>query len=1088
VGKAVIVSEEGEGRYTVRKEVAGLAAAQALAAARREKLEEDLPLLREEEEAAVIAVVYQFFITNQLIDDWVAGIDIPEQSLTFEFKYGITDEARQYIAAAVEGKVTGFEVPAAVLNAIHDLWKERGSLEDIRARLYAKQAEYLALLKWQSELTALEALADTPRSAWCADYTEGLAGAIATLEVPGEVDPLIGGGINIKPGFAGANWPDEGPSRIFYELQYGQIQFGKTLSPSGFAWNFTLLQPWMKWLPKWRYATVLAVDVETDRLSLRLDPVLSKAGAYLRKDLTLNDPWLARVNSVPVEYMNCGSAVFSVGDEVVVEFREREEGDEPPPEEEESPRTLNPVVIGFKANPVNCATLTFIFYPRTLEFPAGIYNDEDETAAQIDGEKLFSYLRVSRREDNYVFQVKAPEQAAYGNQFFFFDNDVYSWWHSSVGDGPIVNERFYDFSEPYQNVGYYHVYVGRLSPNFPEFLFITPSVDIKTAPAVIYRKSQPFFALEDLGIDWAIISGFWIGEYANPPLDGLTNKNQRCLVAITYLLPSVYTEIRAYRIDQDGSLKNVFTEIGEDNPFRLYPFNENEVWNYFQDPTANRIPGSHGFWPVRFKADGTQCATLYCSSVAGQHNQDVRDFIETVVVDIEHEADDVTFTHSTRDRKTNVRKTGTLERQTENKSGSIIENAVYFKSQGVYREVRWPIAVDFNDDGEIIYSFLDITGTSGIAQNNSAYRSSFGKDGSEDLGICQTCPDGKFGIFAQQESILEDARNYVYDEKIGNIANSLVMFPGHEQAINAELLYRSDQRSGHQSQDGYYRKLICGGDGTEGCPSYDVEEEGGTKYECLSRTQELKTFDIYADYANKIIFPFSIRYLNLKKEIVAYVTTRKGEVSHERSGEYDLCEQYGFKEDPLKFDLFLYPPSHQSSFQTDFTRDVSFAEYEKETAIFNKTTSGYQEGTKSVTTTAVNPINPTYPSPRVWGPLTSGTYEIDNTTTSTDTAFHLLQIFAGGNFDGFNVSHSLAVDDRWEAVNFPAAPWAASYSFSDLHQTGGDFFQAETQSSFGPLNSKIFYLDDEGKLDLDAPVEFEEGEVNSLMVYPIGLQ
>jgi hypothetical protein len=335
VGKAVIVSEQGEGRYTIRKEVAGLASAVALAAERRAKLEEELPPLRAEEEAAVIAVDLQFFTTNELIDDWVAGIDIPEQSLKFNFSYKTTEEARTYMEAAVEGTVTGFEVPAAVLNAIHDLWDERGKLEDIRTRLHAKQAEYLALLKWQSELTALKASADTPIPAWCADYTEDLTGTVATLEVPGEVDPTLGGGINIKPGYVSAAWSSA----------YGQIQFGKVLSPAGFAWNLTMLQPWLKWMPLWRYATVDAVDEENDTVDVTLHPILSKARVWLRRDTSFNVPWQGKMSGVPVKYMECDADAFDIGDEVVVQFALVPASDPP---------DYTPTCIGFKTAPQEC--------------------------------------------------------------------------------------------------------------------------------------------------------------------------------------------------------------------------------------------------------------------------------------------------------------------------------------------------------------------------------------------------------------------------------------------------------------------------------------------------------------------------------------------------------------------------------------------------------------------------------------------------------------------------------------------------------------------------------------------------------------
>ena len=88
----------------------------------------------------------------------------------------------------------GSLVPPALLRALQEyaLLIEYAWMIDAEEKKRA--AEYLSVLKRQSELTALDASVQTPVSAWCADYTEGLTGTVATMEVPGEVDPTIGGG------------------------------------------------------------------------------------------------------------------------------------------------------------------------------------------------------------------------------------------------------------------------------------------------------------------------------------------------------------------------------------------------------------------------------------------------------------------------------------------------------------------------------------------------------------------------------------------------------------------------------------------------------------------------------------------------------------------------------------------------------------------------------------------------------------------------------------------------------------------------------------------------------------------------------
>jgi hypothetical protein len=202
----------------------------------------------------------------------------------------------------------------------------------LEAQLDAKYAEYLSVITREAELGRLKASSDTAISAWCADYTEDLTGTVATMEVPGEVNPLIGGGINIRPGY----FDDAAWSAI-----YGQLQPATTLSEAGFAWNFTMLQPWMKWRPFWRYGTVTGKDEDNDTVDVTLQPILSKAGAWLAKQTDFNDYVGESLSAVPVVYMTCGAKIFEIGDDVVVEFRV-------------SGGSPTPFVIGFKDNPKEC--------------------------------------------------------------------------------------------------------------------------------------------------------------------------------------------------------------------------------------------------------------------------------------------------------------------------------------------------------------------------------------------------------------------------------------------------------------------------------------------------------------------------------------------------------------------------------------------------------------------------------------------------------------------------------------------------------------------------------------------------------------
>lgn len=229
------------------------------------------------------------------------------------------------------------KVPESLFKAMTVYANLVGLAREAERRLATLQAEYLSVISREAELTRLKNSLDTPVMAWCADYTEALSGTVATLEVPGEVNPRIGGGLNIRPGFL---------THAAWEAQYGKVQMGTALSPACFAWNLTMLMPWMKWMPLWRYATVTGRTGVT--LDVSLAPIISKASSYLAHQTDFNTPWVGSMTGVQVEYMTCGAAVFEIGDEVIVEFRREGEG---PLEYYE------PFVIGFKQEPKLCAPL-----------------------------------------------------------------------------------------------------------------------------------------------------------------------------------------------------------------------------------------------------------------------------------------------------------------------------------------------------------------------------------------------------------------------------------------------------------------------------------------------------------------------------------------------------------------------------------------------------------------------------------------------------------------------------------------------------------------------------------------------------------
>lgn len=349
MGKATIVSDQGEGLYTIRKEVAGLAEAIAKIEEQRAKLETLLADIRLNEINKRNIMDARLYDANEVIDDWASGIEIPQENLEWNLPYKIEGNLKDIL----EIRIRNWEVPEAVMNAVHASEVAKAEWYNVDVTLKRVQAQYLSVLERQNELNSIKEDVDATVQAWCADYTEELTGTVATLEVPGEVDPTIGGGINIRPGYTGSS---------AWSSSYGQIQIGPVLTPEAFAWNFTMIQPWMKWKPKWRYATVAAKDEEADTLDVTLSSILSNVGSYLDRDTTFNDPWTSSMTGVPVEYMSCGAQAFEVGDEVIVEFRETTQGEL---------TTFDPYVIGFADHPKQCPWPQYLYVRIKTSYGTG---------------------------------------------------------------------------------------------------------------------------------------------------------------------------------------------------------------------------------------------------------------------------------------------------------------------------------------------------------------------------------------------------------------------------------------------------------------------------------------------------------------------------------------------------------------------------------------------------------------------------------------------------------------------------------------------------------------------------------------------
>lgn len=197
-------------------------------------------------------------------------------------------------------------------------------LKGIRLQEVKIEILQLELANLQGDLAYVEGLSVTEtRSMWCADYTTDASGESATIEVNGEQPKLL-----LAPGCPAPASSD------------GQFRERGTMSAEQVFLNAALLPGWQKWMPTFRTGHITAIDRAEDTADVTLDSAESSA-----QGLNINQS--SSLSNVPIEYMNCNSGAFLVGDDVVVRF--------------EGQDWSQPKIIGFADGPRPCAPKEIAF-------------------------------------------------------------------------------------------------------------------------------------------------------------------------------------------------------------------------------------------------------------------------------------------------------------------------------------------------------------------------------------------------------------------------------------------------------------------------------------------------------------------------------------------------------------------------------------------------------------------------------------------------------------------------------------------------------------------------------------------------------
>lgn len=303
MGKATIVEEKGEGLYTV-----------------------DLDYGSDEIQAKIDAALAENVEVQASIDDM-----LPRLVVAGNASRDADAAVNSLIDALAPGELTSQDLEAALELGIRSR-RDYVALQDDLALLRARLASNSALIaRLQAEPVTER------RDAWCATYTEGAEGVVGTIEVNGETLPQI-----IAP---------EAPQ---WTASDGVQKNRLAMSPVTTFLNSSLLPGWQKFAPTYRVGLISAIDQEADTCNVSLVAALSSAQSL---DINRDEILLG----VPIEYLDCNSAVFQEGDRVVVQFTDQD--------------WTQPKVIGFESNPRPCTADIWVSANRRDYNASGFTDD-----------------------------------------------------------------------------------------------------------------------------------------------------------------------------------------------------------------------------------------------------------------------------------------------------------------------------------------------------------------------------------------------------------------------------------------------------------------------------------------------------------------------------------------------------------------------------------------------------------------------------------------------------------------------------------------------------------------------------------------
>jgi tetratricopeptide (TPR) repeat protein len=243
------------------------------------------------------------------------------------------------------------------LKALNDVRTQRDTAYLVWQELLLLEQQLLDKLEEYSTIKDRE-----PKELWCADFTEDLkrGTVVGTIEVPGEANNPENVQV-IRPAFKkdAAQWQ---------ATRDGAITPVQALTPAAYFYNKAMEPGWQVFKPGYRLAIVKAINDDgtldvgltfpnVQDLTVTQRDMRTQSIPLTPRSLETSESIGLELEHVPVRYMDCDAQAFTLGDEVVVEFEERD--------------ASKPRVIGFRKEPRPCADIKLVCPAGMISAAAG---------------------------------------------------------------------------------------------------------------------------------------------------------------------------------------------------------------------------------------------------------------------------------------------------------------------------------------------------------------------------------------------------------------------------------------------------------------------------------------------------------------------------------------------------------------------------------------------------------------------------------------------------------------------------------------------------------------------------------------------